>query len=59
MWGGWVESTPSPILFVKTIDKVIRLFTVLILFLSCSFEDMGIFHVHKVSLMRGGGYIDP
>ena len=30
---GWgVESTPPPILFVKTIEKVIRLCTVLIFF---------------------------
>ena len=38
--GGGVEST-FPFLFVKTIEKVIRLCTVLIFFLSGSFEDMG------------------
>ena len=32
-------------LFVKTIEKVIRLCTVLIFFMSGSFEDMGIFYV--------------
>ena len=52
--GGGVESTP-PVLFVKTIDKVIRLCTVLIFFLSGSFE--GIFHVFQLSFDGGGGVI--
>ena len=43
--GGGVESI-RPYLFVKTIEKVIRLFTVLIFFLSGIFEVMGIFHVY-------------
>ena len=41
--------------FVKTIEKVIRLCTVLIFF-SGSFEDMGIFHVFHHSF-NGGGII--
>ena len=45
--GGGVKSTPAPFLFVKTIEKVIRLCTVLIFFLSGSFEDMGIFQVQN------------
>ena len=31
--------------FVKTIEKVLRLYTVLIFFLRGIFEDMGIYHV--------------
>ena len=42
--GGGIESI-TPFLFVKTIEKVIRLCTVLICYLISSFEDMGIFHV--------------
>ena len=42
--GGGVESI-TPFLFVKTIEKLIRLFTSLIFFLSGSFEDMVIIHV--------------
>ena len=38
--GGWgAQSPPPPILFVKTIEKVIRLCTVLKKKLSGSFED--------------------
>ena len=44
---------PPPFLFVKTIEKVIRLSTVLF-FLSDSFEDMGIFHVFQLSFYEGG-----
>ena len=47
MRGGGVESNPPPFLFVKTIEKVIILCTVLI-FLSGSFLDMGLFHVYPV-----------
>ena len=35
---------------MKTIEKVIRLYTGLIFFSSGSFEDMGIFHVFQISL---------
>ena len=48
---------PLPFLFVKTIEKVIRLCTVLIFFclLSGSFEDMGIFHEFQLSFVGVGG----
>ena len=36
----------------KTIEKVIRLCTVLIFFLSGRFEDMGIFHVFQLSFEK-------
>ena len=57
--GGEVDQPPppSPFLFVKTIEKVIRLCTVLIFFFSVSFEDMGIFHVFQLSFDEGGGVI--
>ena len=45
LMGGGLNLSPL-FLFVKTIEKVIRLCTVLIFFLSGSFEDMGIFHVY-------------
>ena len=44
-------------LFVKTIEKVIRLCTVLIFFMSGSFEDIDIFHVFQLSFDGGRGYI--
>ena len=39
------DGVESTFLFVKIIEKVIRLCTVLFFFLSGSLEDMGIFHV--------------
>ena len=52
-----VDSTPPPpqFLFVKTIEKVIKLCTVLI-FLSDSFVDMGVF---QLSFDGGGGLYRP
>ena len=56
LMGGLVEFIP-PFLFVKTIEKVIKLCTVLIFF-SGGFEDMVIFHVFNLVLMgRGVIYI--
>ena len=50
--------SPPPFSFVKTIEKVIRLCTVLIFFfLSGSFEDMGPFHVFQLSFDGGGTVI--
>ena len=46
-----VESI-TPFIFVKTIEKVIRLCTVLIFF-------EWYFHVFQLSFDEGGGYIDP
>ena len=44
--GGGLNRPPSLILFMKTIENVIRLCIVLIFFFwSGSFEDTGIFHV--------------
>ena len=40
---------PPSFFFVKTLEKVIKLSTVLIFFLSGSFEDMCIFHVFQLS----------
>ena len=47
LMGGGVESM-TQFLFVKTIEKVIRLSTALIFF-SGSFEDIGIFHVFQLT----------
>ena len=43
--GGWGLKVPLLFLFVKILEKVIRLCTVLNYFLSGSFEDKVIFHV--------------
>ena len=51
-WGGRIDS-PHHILFVKTIEKVIKLCTVLIFVLSGSFEDMGIFSRIYLSICYG------
>ena len=40
---GVVESTTPPFIFVKAIEKIIRLCAGLIFFFSGSFEDMGIY----------------
>ena len=50
MIGGMgAQSAPSPLfLFVKTIEKVIRLYTVLKKKLSGSFENKAIFHVIQI-----------
>ena len=47
MWGGGAQSAPPLFLFVKTIEKVIRLCTVLKKkkYLIGSFKDKAIFHV--------------
>ena len=45
--------TPPPFLFVKTIEKVITLLYCVFIFLSGSFEDMGIFHVFYLSICYG------
>ena len=57
--GGGGVNLIIPILFVKIIKILIRLCTVLIFFLSCSFEDMGIFHVFQLSFDGGGDNIYP
>ena len=55
MGRGGGEAIPPPFLFVKTIEKVIRLCTVLMFyFLNGSFEEMGIFHVFQLSFVVGG-----
>ena len=51
MCGG--QNLSIQILFVKIIEKVIRLCTVLILFLSDSFKDMGNFRDFNLVLMAG------
>ena len=55
--GGWgAQSAPPLFLFVKTIEKVIRLCTVLKKKkLSGSFEDRTISHVSQLSYDGGGG----
>ena len=54
-YGGGGSKYP-PFLFVKTIEKVIRLCTVLKKkSLSGSFEDRAIFHVSQLSYDGGGG----
>ena len=46
LMGGGAQSAPPPFLFVKTIEKVKRLCTVLKKKISIgSFKDKGIFHV--------------
>ena len=46
-------------LFLKTIEKEIRLCTVLIFFFIGSFEDRAIFHVIQLSYDGGGGFMGP
>ena len=54
------QSAPPLFLFVKTIEKVIRLCTVLKnKSLSGSFEDRAIFHVSQLSYDGGGGLMCP
>ena len=57
--GGGAHCTPQ-FLFVKTIEKVIRLCTVLIFFLIGSFEDRAIFHhFSRIYLSICNGHIRP
>ena len=58
--GGGVLKVSSLFLFVKIIEKVMRLCTVLkIIFLSGSFEDRAIFHVSQLSYDGGGALCAP
>ena len=56
MRGGGAQSAPLS-LFAKTIEKVIRLCTVLICFLSRSFEDRAIFQEIQLNYDGGGPYV--
>ena len=52
-----VKVPPPLFLFVKTIEKVIRLCTVFKFFFEWYFEDRAIFHVIQLSYEWGGPYV--